>query len=114
MVNHYPARGLSWYPGMSSLSSFLRRLSVTPLRVLLPLAMAACVSISVFAISEISSAKLKTSSTEVRQARELLSLLLSYRAELVDAETGVRGYLLTQKEDYLAPAKQAVARLPET
>lgn len=45
--------------------------------------------------------------TAVRQYGDLLTLM-------IDAETGERGYLLTRRDEYLAPYKKAVEEIPNT
>src|SRR5207237_10844879 len=47
----------------------------------------------------------------VRRTRVATARLLAVQQLLVDAETGQRGYLLTGRDDYLAPYNSAIERL---
>lgn len=98
----------------SRLASFFRRLSLAPKRVLWPLAMAAFVSIGVFAISEISNAHLRSTDESIKRDREILRLLGEYRAQLFEAEMGRRGYLLITREEFLEPLVSALEAIPKT
>lgn len=98
----------------SKLTSFFRRLSLAPRRVLWPLAMAAFVSIGVFAISEISNAHLRSTDESIKRDREILRLLGEYRAQLFEAEMGRRGYLLITRDPFLEPLVSALDAIPRT
>lgn len=76
--------------------------------------MAACVSIGVFAISEISNAHLRSTDESIKRDREILRLLGEYRAQLFEAEMGRRGYLLITREEFLEPLVSALASIPRT
>jgi len=47
------------------------------------------------------------------RAARLDALLLKYQSALVDAETALRGYQLTQREDYLEPYANAIAEIEQ-
>lgn len=96
------------------LTSFFRRLSLAPRRVLWPLAMAAFVSIGIFAISEISNAHLRSTDESIKRNREILRLLGEYRAQLFEAEMGRRGYLLITRDEFLEPLVSALNVIPLT
>ena len=49
---------------------------------------------------------------QAAQARRILSLNESLIARLLDAETGQRGFLLTNRPEYLTPYNSAVATIP--
>src|SRR5262245_28229411 len=49
----------------------------------------------------------------VAHTREVLDLTSDLLRTLVDAETGQRGFLITGKEDFLEPYRQALARLDQ-
>ncbi|MBX3167230.1 MAG: methyl-accepting chemotaxis protein [Candidatus Eremiobacteraeota bacterium] len=55
---------------------------------------------------------LTQSSYAVTRSRRILEELAAFQSTLKDAETGQRGYLLTGKEAYLEPHRNAVAVLP--
>src|SRR2546425_12601708 len=53
-------------------------------------------------------------SERVNHAHEVVEQLDHLLAEMTDAETGQRGYLITGSVRYLAPYDQATARLADT
>lgn len=50
---------------------------------------------------------------EALRAARLDGLLLKYQSDLVDAETALRGYQITRREDYLAPYENAIAEIEQ-
>lgn len=52
-------------------------------------------------------------SREIADLRRIRGAVLDVLTTIQDAETGQRGYLLTRREDYLAPYKEAVQTLAE-
>ena len=48
---------------------------------------------------------------EALRAARLDALLLEYQSDIVDAETALRGYQLTRRDDYLEPYRSAVAEI---
>ena len=52
-------------------------------------------------------------SRETADLRRIRSAILDVLTTLQDAETGQRGYLLTRREDYLAPYREALQTLAE-
>ncbi len=51
-------------------------------------------------------------SDELRISRRIQELTAQLLSTLTDAETGQRGYLLTGREEYLAPYEGAVPAIP--
>ncbi|HVW00197.1 MAG TPA: ATP-binding protein [Planctomycetaceae bacterium] len=49
---------------------------------------------------------------QLRQDYEMLDALSAWRRDINEAETGQRGYLLTNNPQYLAPYQEALAELP--
>lgn len=56
----------------------------------------------------------KDNAQEVTRARETRTLSSDVLAQLLDAETGQRGFLLTEDQKYLVPYEEAKARLSAT
>jgi two-component system cell cycle sensor histidine kinase/response regulator CckA len=50
---------------------------------------------------------------EIQRSRNVLDLTERLRAHITDAETGQRGFLLTGRQEYLAPYQSALAVLPD-
>lgn len=79
----------------------LRRMAIS-----LPLAVfAACLMIGISEYGYKRTSELLTSLTRTYDTRTSVSLLMK---EMLDAETGLRGYLLTSNEEYLQPYNEAV------
>jgi len=57
------------------------------------------------------SKRTQTYADDALRAARLDGLLLKYQADLVDAETALRGYQLTQRESYLHPYNKAVSEI---
>ncbi len=84
-----------------------------PLRVAFPLALGIIISIGILAFSEIGSRELEQVVQSHSTALEMQASLYELLGLVTDAETGQRGYMLTGKQEYLEPYRQAQARLPE-
>jgi signal transduction histidine kinase len=82
-----------------------------PARFWLPLAVAVAVSTAMFLVSEMSYRSFAETRAEVSRGVILQSRLLEFEKTLVDAETSQRGYLITQRADFLAPFPRALERL---
>ncbi|MDO4592222.1 MAG: CHASE3 domain-containing protein, partial [Comamonadaceae bacterium] len=79
----------------------LRRMAIS-----LPLAVfAACLMIGISEYGYKRTSQMLTNLTHAYDTRTSVSLLMK---EMLDAETGLRGYLLTNEEEYLAPYNEAV------
>lgn len=85
----------------------LRRMAIS-----LPLAVfAACLMIGISEYGYKRTSQMLTNLTHAYDTRTSVSLLMK---EMLDAETGLRGYLLTNEEEYLAPYNEAVKNLNQT
>ena len=82
-----------------------------PLKAWLPLLVAVSVSIAIFVISETSYREFAETRNELGNGLASRALLLQLETAVLDAESAQRGYLLTKREDYLAPYDAAVARV---
>jgi CHASE3 domain sensor protein len=58
--------------------------------------------------------KIGESSSWVAHTYEVKLQLEKLKGELIDAETGQRGFIYTSKEDFLEPYKNALVQIPET
>ncbi len=71
--------------------------------------MAASIAIALYA--ELGYRRLEVANREMAAAQEMQSSLHEALALIVDAETGQRGYLLSGKDEYLAPYTNALPRI---
>jgi signal transduction histidine kinase len=85
--------------------------SVLPLKVVLPLALGIIASLAIAVYAELGYRRLESANRQMAVALEMQSTLNEALALIVDAETGQRGYLLSGKEEYLAPYNSAVPKL---
>jgi len=69
------------------------------------------VSLAIAVYAELGYRRLEQANRQMAVALEMQSTLHESLALVVDAETGQRGYLLTGKEEYLAPYKAAVPKV---
>lgn len=81
--------------------------------VLLPLLLAAVVSLGVLVFSEFSHNRLYEAGAYARRSLDLQDLTREVQTLVVDAETSQRGYLLTGREEYLEPYKLALKKLDD-
>src|SRR5690606_13903791 len=79
--------------------------------VLLPLLLAAVVSLGVLVFSEFSHNRLYEAGAYARRSLNLQDLTRETQALVLDAETSQRGYLLPGREEYLEPYKLALQKL---
>ena len=77
------------------------------------LALAVVLNIAAFYTAERSFAELRDADMGVRHTQDLRSVIASVYRRIVDAETGQRGFLLTQDATYLAPYAEARIELPK-
>src|SRR5690242_12321793 len=54
----------------------------------------------------------QTAEADVERSFEMRSQIRQLLTQMVNAETGIRGYLLTRRESFLEPYQQALAGLP--
>ena len=81
--------------------------------ILIPLLIAALVSIGIFVFSEISHARLYRASEYMTRSMQLQEVTRDVLGLVTEAETGQRGYLLTGRREYLEPYSNAVAKVDE-
>ena len=85
--------------------------SVLPTRIVLPLVLGIVASLSIAVYAELGYRRLELANRQMAVALEMQSTLHEALALVADAETGQRGYLLTGKDEYLAPYNAAVPKL---
>lgn len=88
----------------------IRWFLAAPPQVLLALLLTAVVSVVVLAVSELTAGRVNENRAEATQLRERATHVSELRQALVQAESGQRGFLLTQDTRYLEPMKEAGAR----
>lgn len=78
-------------------------------------ALAACIAVSlgVLAMSETGHSRLSSGYDAAMRSTLITTRLAELTARLIDAETGQRGYLLTRRDGYLAPYREALPRIAE-
>jgi len=85
--------------------------SALPTRIVLPLVLGIVASLSIAVYAELGYRRLELANRQMAVALEMQSTLHEALALVADAETGQRGYLLTGKDEYLAPYNAAVPKL---
>ncbi len=85
--------------------------SVLPLRIVVPLVLGIAVSLAIAVYAELGYRRLESANREMAVALEMQATLNETLALIVDAETGQRGYLLTGRNEYLAPYEAAVPKI---
>ena len=85
--------------------------SVLPLKVVLPLVLGIIASLAIAVYAELGYRRLESANRQMTVSLEMQGTLHEVMALIVDAETGQRGYLLTGKEEYLAPYTAAVPKV---
>ncbi|MEO6698089.1 MAG: ATP-binding protein [Paraperlucidibaca sp.] len=93
---------------MIALQTTLTRRISTLAALLLPLAGLIAASVLIIWGAQVS----KGAEQEVRLGLRVLSQIHSLHAQLAEGASGIRGYLLTQNESFLAPYELAAVRLP--
>ena len=88
--------------------------SALPLKVVLPLVLGIVASLAIAVYAELGYRRLESANRQMATALEMQAGLNESLALIVDAETGQRGYLLTGREEYLAPYNSALPRLDTT
>jgi signal transduction histidine kinase len=87
--------------------------SVLPIRIVLPLVLGIAASLAIAVYAELGYRRLELANRQMAVALEMQSTVHETLALIVDAETGQRGYLLTGREEYLAPYKSAVPKIDD-
>ncbi len=82
-----------------------------PLKLLVPLILGLVLSMALLVFSELSYKRLEAASDAVSESLEIQATLQEILALVADAETGQRGYLLTQRKEYLEPYTAAAAKM---
>ena len=85
--------------------------SVLPNKIVLPLVLGIVASLAIAVYAELGYRRLEQANRQMATALEMQATLHEAQALIVDAETGQRGYLLTGREEYLAPYTQAVPKV---
>ena len=88
--------------------------SALPLKVVLPLVLGIVASLAIAVYAELGYRRLESANRQMATALEMQSGLNESLALIVDAETGQRGYLLTGREEYLAPYNAALPKVDLT
>jgi len=88
--------------------------SALPLKVVLPLVLGIVASLAIAVYAELGYRRLESANRQMATALEMQAGLNESLALIVDAETGQRGYLLTGRQEYLAPYNSALPRLEIT
>ncbi len=88
--------------------------SALPIKVVLPMALGIVASLAVAVYAELGYRRLEVANRQMSVALEIQASLQEMFALIVDAETGERGYLLTGKDEYLAPYHAASPKIEST
>jgi signal transduction histidine kinase len=91
----------------------VKRLQIPPL-VAVPLALGIVVSIAIAAYAELAYRRLEQANREMSVALEMQATLHATLAQIVGAEGGQRGYLLTGRREYLQPYEAAVPAIGQS
>jgi signal transduction histidine kinase len=91
----------------------VKRLQIPPL-VALPLTLGIVVSIAIAAYAELAYRRLEQANREMSVALEMQATLHATLAQIVGAEGGQRGYLLTGRREYLQPYETAVPAIGQS
>jgi signal transduction histidine kinase len=84
-----------------------------PWRIAVPLAVGVAVSLTILGLSEVAYKRLDATHSRMSAALQAQAQLTELFAAVVDAETGQRGFLLTRRDEYLVPYKEALPRIDE-
>jgi signal transduction histidine kinase len=85
--------------------------SALPLKVVLPLVLGIVASLAIAVYAELGYRRLESANRQMATALEMQAGLHESLALIVDAETGQRGFLLTGRDEYLAPYNTAVPKV---
>jgi len=85
--------------------------SVLPYRIVIPLVLGIVASLAIAVYAEFGFRRLEVANRQMAVALEMEAALHEALGLIVDAETGQRGYLLTGKEEYLAPYQAALPKI---
>jgi len=85
--------------------------SPLPTRIVLPLVLGIVASLAIAVYAELGYRRLEVANRQMAVSLEMQATVHETLALVVDAETGQRGYLLTGREEYLAPYNAALPRI---
>jgi len=84
-----------------------------PWRIAAPLVVGVGVSVTILGLSEVAYRRLDDAHLRMSAALQAQTLITELFAAAVDAETSLRGFLLTRRDDYLEPYRNAFPRIDE-
>lgn len=84
-----------------------------PLKLLVPLVLGLVLSVALLVFSEISHRRLEAANDAVSESLAIQAAIQEILALTADAETGQRGYMLMEREEYLAPYTAAAAKIEQ-
>ena len=84
---------------------------ILPFKLVMPLVLGMVASLAIALYAELGYRRLEVANRQMAASLELQASLHEALALVVDAETGQRGYLLTGKEEYLAPYNNALPKI---
>jgi signal transduction histidine kinase len=85
-----------------------------PRLIVVPLVLGIIGAIALLIFAELGYQRLESAAQRVAAALELQSSLYETQSLVVDAETGQRGFLLTGREEYLVPYRDALPKIEQT
>ena len=88
--------------------------SHVPRLIVFPLILGIIGSLALLLFAELGYQRLESAAQRVAASLELQSSLYEAQALVVDAEAGQRGYLLTGRDEYLLPYREALPKLDQT
>ena len=100
-------------PAPSLAARARKTLRAIPLVVLLPIVVVVLLTLGVIWVSEVNYAGFQRGLTRLVEERTRIDLVNEMATVLLNAETAQRGYLLTAREEYLAPLEYAKDQLPK-
>lgn len=84
---------------------------ILPVKLVMPLVLGMVASLAIALYAELGYRRLEIANRQMAASLELQASLNEAQSLVVDAETGQRGYLLTGKEEYLAPYTNALPKI---
>jgi signal transduction histidine kinase len=114
--NAPPASVDAGYPSLARYSPPMADTPSTraPRLIVVPLVLGIIGSIALLIFAELGYQRLESAAQRVAASLELQSSLYEAHALVVDAEAGTRGYLLTGRDEYLGPYRDALPKIEQT
>jgi signal transduction histidine kinase len=78
--------------------------------VLIPMALIVALLVGAYFVADRAQTRLSQRSQQIRDSEQRRTLISNFMVMTLDAETGQRGYLISGKESFLLPYRQAVAQ----